>query len=198
MKKRIKLLSLLLLSLLLFGLVGCGNNNTNNSTTNDSTKNSTTNDSTTKNSPTNQEYYDYLTERYNHYFNNNTLDTTYDIYVDDFTYDNTYDEFITEYNGSYDQLKTNLETFKKDLENNVVKGNAEVDKYNQEVITSIDKAIIAVDDYTGTFTEKTKDYATLSKDEVIKGLRSLTLGAHDARVDLKNLVDDAKNKLGIK
>lgn len=189
MKKRIKLLSLLLLSLLLFGLVGCGNNNTNNSTTNDSTK---------KNSPTNQEYYDYLTERYNHYFNNNTLDTTYDIYVDDFTYDNTYDEFITEYNGSYDQLKTNLETFKKDLENNVVKGNAEVDKYNQEVITSIDKAIIAVDDYTGTFTEKTKDYATLSKDEVIKGLRSLTLGAHDARVDLKNLVDDAKNKLGIK
>lgn len=189
MKKRIKLLSLLLLSLLLFGLVGCGNNNTNNSTTNDSTK---------KNSPTNQEYYDYLTERYNHYFNNNTLDTTYDIYVDDFTYDNTYDEFITEYNGSYDQLKTNLEALKKDLENNVVKGNAEVDKYNQEVITSIDKAIIAVDDYTGTFTEKTKDYATLSKDEVIKGLRSLTLGAHDARVDLKNLVDDAKNKLGIK
>ena len=45
---------------------------------------------------------------------------------------------------------------------------------------------------------KTKDYATLSKDEVIKGLRSLTLGAHDARVDLKNLIDDAKNKLGIK
>ena len=169
MKKRFKLLSLLLLSLLLFGLIGCRNNNTNNSTTNDSTK---------KNSPTNQEYYDYLTERYNHYFNNNTLDTTY--------------------NGSYDQLKTNLEAFKKDLENNVVKGNAEVDKYNQEVITSIDKAIIAVDDYTGTFAEKTKDYATLSKDEVIKGLRSLTLGAHDARVDLKNLVDDAKNKLGIK
>ena len=82
MKKRFKLLSLLLLSLLLFGLIGCRNNNTNNSTTNDSTK---------KNSPTNQEYYDYLTERYNQYFNNNTLYTTYDIYVDDITYDNTYD-----------------------------------------------------------------------------------------------------------
>ena len=188
MRKRFKLLSLLLLSLLLLGLVGCGDNNTNN----------TTNDYTKKNPPTNQEYYDYLTERYNHYFNNDALDTTYDIYIDDFTYDNTYDEFITEYNDSYDQLKTNLEAFKNDLENNVIKGNDEVDKYNQEGITATDKAIIAVDDYTGTFGEKTKDYATLSKDEVIKGLRSLTLGAHDARVDLKNLIDDAKNKLGIK
>ena len=60
MRKRFKLLSLLLLSLLLLGLVGCGDNNTNNKT----------NDSTKKNPPTNQEYYDYLTERYNHYFNN--------------------------------------------------------------------------------------------------------------------------------
>lgn len=194
MKKRFKALSLLLLSLLIFGLIGCSHNNA----TNDSTNNGSTNDSNVKNSPTNQEYYDYLTERYNHYFNNGTLDTKYDIYVDNFTYDNTYDEFITEYNGSYEQLKTNLEAFKKDLENNVVKGNAEVDKYNQEVITAIDKAIIAVDDYNGSFAEKAKDYATLSKDKVIEGLRSLTLGAHNARVDLKNLVDDAKNKLGIK
>ncbi len=194
MKKRFKALSLLLLSLLIFGLIGCSHNNA----TNDSTNNDSTNDSNVKNSPTNQEYYDYLTERYNHYFNNGTLDTKYDIYVDNFTYDNTYDEFITEYNGSYEQLKTNLEAFKNDLENNVVKGNAEVDKYNQEVITAIDKAIIAVDDYSGSFAEKAKDYATLSKDKVIEGLRSLTLGAHNARVDLKNLVDDAKNKLGIK
>lgn len=193
MKKNFKVISLLLLSLLLFGLVSCGDNNTNNDSTN--TKNNSTD---TKNPPTNQEYYNYLTERYNHYFNNDTLDATYDIYVDDFTYDNSYDEFITAYNGSYDQLKTNLEAFKSDLENNVVKGNTEVDKYNQEVITATDKAIIAVDDYTGGFTEKAKDYATLSKDEVIKGLRSLTLGAHNAKMDLDNLVKDAKNKLGIK
>lgn len=184
MKKRFKLLSLLLLSLLLFGLVGCGDNKSN--------------DSTAKNPPTNQEYFDYLTERYNHYFSNSALDTTYDIYVDDFTYDNTYYEFITSYAGSYTQLKTNLEAFKSDLENNVIKGNDEVDKYNQDVITTTDKAIIAVDDYNGSFVEKTKDYATLSKDEVVKGLRNLTLEAHDARIELKNLVNDAKNKLGIK
>ena len=186
MKKKFKALSLVLLSLLIFGLVGCGSNN------------NTTNNTDKKNPPTNQEYYDYLTERYNHYFNDNTLDTTYDIYVDDFTYDNTYDEFITAYNGSYDQLKNNLEAFKNDLKNNVVKGNDEVDKYNEEVITAADKAIIAVDDYTGTFVEKTKDYATLSKDEVVKGLRSLTLDAHNARLDLKNMIDNAKDKLGIK
>lgn len=184
MKKRFKLISLLLLSLLLFGLIGCDDNKSN--------------DSNTKNPPTNQEYFDYLTERYNHYFNNSDLDTTYDIYVDDFTYDNEYYEFVTGYTDSYSQLKTNLEAFKSDLENNVVKGNAEVDKYNQDVITATDKAIIAVDDYNGSFAEKTKDYATLSKDEVVKGLRNLTLKAHDARIDLKNLVNDAKNKLGIK
>ena len=193
MKKKFKALSLVLLSLLIFGLVGCGSNN---NTTNNA--NNTTNNTDKKNPPTNQEYYDYLTERYNHYFNDNTLDTTYDIYVDDFTYDNTYDEFITAYNVSYDQLKNNLEAFKNDLKNNVVKGNDEVDKYNEEVITAADKAIIAVDDYTGTFVEKTKDYATLSKDEVVKGLRSLTLDAHNARLDLKNMIDNAKDKLGIK
>ena len=193
MKKKFKALSLVLLSLLIFGLVGCGSNN---NTTNNA--NNTTNNTDKKNPPTNQEYYDYLTERYNHYFNDNTLDTTYDIYVDDFKYDNTYDEFITAYNVSYDQLKNNLEAFKNDLKNNVVKGNDEVDKYNEEVITAADKAIIAVDDYTGTFVEKTKDYATLSKDEVVKGLRSLTLDAHNARLDLKNMIDNAKDKLGIK
>lgn len=192
MKKNFKVISLLLLSLLLFGLISCGDNNTNNNS--DNTNNNSTD---TKNPPTNQEYYDYLTERFNHYFENNELDTTYDVFVDNFTYDGTYDEFITTYNNDYAQLKTNLEAFKSDLKNNVVKGNNEVDKYNQEVITATDKAIIAVDDYTGSFTEKAKDYATLSKDEVVKGLRTLTLGAHNARLDLKNMIDNAKDKLGI-
>lgn len=189
MKKSFKSLALLLLSLLILTLVGCGGKNTSDNSNNNSTNNKP---------PTNQEYYDYLTERYNHYFKNNMIDTTYDIYVDDFTYDNSYAEFITAYNGSYDELKSNLEAFKMDLEKNVVKGNAEVDKFNQEVITAADKAIITIDDYNGSFSEKAKDYATLSKDEVIKGLRSIGLGVHDAKVDLNNLINDAKNKLGIK
>ena len=169
MKEKFKTISILLLGLLLFGLVGCGSDKTADK----------------KNPPTNQEYYDYLTERYNYYFNNSDLDTNYDV-------------FITVYNDDYGQLKRNLEAFKSDLENNVIKGNDEVDKYNQEMITATDKAIIAVDDYIGSFGEKAKDYATLSKDEVVKGLRSLTLDAHNARLDLKNLYDDAKDKLGIK
>lgn len=198
MKNNFKVLSLLILSLLIFNLVGCSNKN--NGGPNDNTKNPTNaqNSTNNKNAPTNQEYYNYLTERYNHYFNNDALDTTYDIYVDDFTYDTTYEEFITAYNVSYEQLKSNLESFKKDLEINVVKGNAEVDKYNSEVITAIDKAIIQVDDYTVGFSEKAKDYATLSKDEIIKGLKSLTLGVHNARINLKNLVDKAGDKLGVK
>lgn len=182
MKEKFKTISILLLGLLLFGLVGCGSDKTADK----------------KNPPTNQEYYDYLTERYNYYFNNSDLDTNYDVFLDNFTYDGSYDEFITVYNDDYGQLKRNLEAFKSYLENNVIKGNDEVDKYNQEMITATDKAIIAVDDYIGSFGEKAKDYATLSKDEVVKGLRSLTLDAHNARLDLKNLYDDAKDKLGIK
>ena len=182
MKEKFKTISILLLGLLLFGLVGCGSDKTADK----------------KNPPTNQEYYDYLTERYNYYFNNSDLDTNYDVFLDNFTYDGSYDEFITVYNDDYGQLKRNLEAFKSDLENNVIKGNDEVDKYNQEMITATDKAIIAVDDYIGSFGEKAKDYATLSKDELVKGLISLTLDAHNARLDLKNLYDDAKDKLGIK
>ena len=54
------------------------------------------------------------------------------------------------------------------MANKRCKGNDEVDKYNQEMITATDKAIIAVDDYIGSFGERAKDYATLSKDEVVK------------------------------
>lgn len=186
-KGNLKLLLLCLLSVLMISLISCTSNKTDN----------TTDNSTKKSAPTNQEYYDYLTERYNYYFKDNKLDSDYDIYVDDFTYNGTYDEFITAYNGTYTDLKTNLEAFKTDLENNVAKGNAEVDKYNQDVITATDKAIVAVDDYSGSFAEKAKDYATLSKDEVVKGLRTMGSGAHDARVYLSNLVNDAKSKLGL-
>ncbi|MDU2266720.1 hypothetical protein [Clostridium celatum] len=187
MKKNLKSLSLFLVSLIMLTLVGCSNNKTSNNSSN----------SATNTPPTNQEYYDYLTERYDHYFKDNLLNTTYDIYVDDFTYDNSYDEFITAYNGSYDELKADLEAFKKDLQDNVVKGNAEVDKFNQEVITATDKAIISVDDYNGSFSEKAKDYATLSKDEVVKGLKSIGLDVHNAKLDLDNLIDTAKSRLGV-
>ena len=54
-----------------------------------------------------------------------------------------------------------------------------------------------MDDYNSTFSEKAKDYAKLSKDEIIKGLRDLARAPHDARVKLHNLVTDAKNSLGI-
>lgn len=212
MKFKFKSLLLVSLSISMLLLSGCGKNNSNNvsdnsnktnTTDNSTTDNSTANNSTNNNSngtaaPTNEEYYTYLTDRYNYYFNNYALDTTYDIYVDDFTFDNTYDEFITVYNGNYEDLKRDLVSFKNDLETNVAKGNAEVDKVNAEVITSIDKAIIAVDDYNSTFSEKAKDYAQLSKDEIIKGLRALARAPHDARVELHNLVTDAKNSLGIK
>ena len=46
MKEKFKTISILLLGLLLFGLVGCGSDKTADK----------------KNPPTNQEYYDYLTE----------------------------------------------------------------------------------------------------------------------------------------
>ena len=206
MKFKIKSLLIVSLSISMLLLSGCGNDTSNNVSDNsnntNTTDNSTANKSTNNNSnstvaPTNEEYYTYLTDRYNYYFDNYALDTTYDIYVDDFTFDDTYDEFITVYNGNYEDLKRDLVSFKNDLETNVAKGNAEVDKVNAEVITSIDKAIISVDDYNSTFSEKAKDYGKLSKDEIIKGLRALARAPHDARMELHKLVTDAKNTLGI-
>ena len=184
MKSKFKLLALTLVSLLMLTMAGCGCNSAK--------------DDTAQKPPTNEEYYNYLNERYNHYFKDSKLNNDYDIFAEDFTYDGTYEEFIGAYNNSYNDLKTNLEAFKNDLENNVVKGNAEVDKKNQEVITSIDKNITEVDKYTSGFATETKDYATLGKDEVIKGLRAIGRAPHEAKLELDKLVDDAKNSLGIK
>lgn len=193
MKFKIKSLLIVSLSISMLLLSGCGNDTSNNvsdnsnntnTTDNSAADNSTNNNSNNTAAPTNEEYYTYLTDRYNYYFDNYALDTTYD-------------EFITVYNGNYEDLKRDLVSFKNDLETNVAKGNAEVDKVNAEVITSIDKAIISVDDYNSTFSEKAKDYAKLSKDEIIKGLRALARAPHDARMELHKLVTDAKNTLGI-
>ncbi|SCI72948.1 Uncharacterised protein [uncultured Clostridium sp.] len=190
--KNIKLVSALLLAMLLTTFISCSNND---STTNDSTNTTENNTSTT--ATTKEDYEKYLTERYDYYFDNSKLDNDYDIYSDDFTFNGTNEEFLVAYNNSYNDLKTNLEAFKNDLNNYVKKGTSEVDKLNADVITNIDKAIASVDDYTGSFAEKTKDYATLAKDEMVKGLKDIGKASHDAMEDLDNLVDNAKAKLGI-
>ena len=192
--KNIKLISALLVAMLLLTFVSCGNNTAKNNY-NSNSQNTTENTSTTP--TTKEEYQNYLTERYNYYFGDSNLYDNYDIYAEDFTFNGTNEEFLTVYNNSYVELKANLENFKADLNNFVKKGTPEVDKLNAEVITDIDKAILSVDDYTSGFAEKTKDYATLGKDEVVKGLRTIGKSSHDAMDDLKNLIDDAKEKLGI-
>lgn len=193
MIKKFKLLSVLLLSMLMLVLVGCSSNNNSTNTPNSATDKTNSNTEAT----TTKDYYNYLTERYNYYFGNSKFFNDYDIYSEDFVYNGTNEEFIVEYDKSYGELKTNLESFKKDLENYVKKGTPEVDKLNAEVITDIDKAIIEVDKYTSTFAEKTKDYGTLAKDEMIKGFRGIGKSSHDAMNNLKDLIDDAKEKLGI-
>ena len=192
--KNIKLISALLVAMLLLTFVSCGNNTAKNNS-NSNSQNTTENTSTTP--TTKEEYQNYLTERYNYYFGDSNLYDNYDIYAEDFTFNGTNEEFLTVYNNSYVELKANLENFKADLNNFVKKGTPEGDKLNAEVITDIDKAILSVDDYTSGFAEKTKDYATLGKDEVVKGLRTIGKSSHDAMDDLKNLIDDAKEKLGI-
>ena len=103
MKFKIKSLLIVSLSISMLLLSGCGNDTSNNvsdnsnntnTTDNSAADNSTNNNSNNTAAPTNEEYYTYLTDRYNYYFDNYALDTTYDIYVDDFTFDDTYDEFI--------------------------------------------------------------------------------------------------------
>ncbi len=113
------------------------------------------------------------------------------------TFNGTTEEFLTIYNNSYNDLKMNLEAFKADLQNYVKKGTPEVDKLNADVIAEVDKTITAVDKHNAGFVETTKDYATLAKDEVVKGLRTVGNASHNAMNDLKEMVNNAKSKLGI-
>lgn len=193
MIKNIKLLSILILAMLMLIFVGCSNNTSDKNNSGTTTENNSTNTTAT----TKQDYEKYLSERYDYYFDNTKLYDDYDIYSDDFNFNGTNEEFITVYNNSYADLKTNLEAFKKDLQSYVKKGTPEVDKLNEQVITSIDKSINSTDKFTADFATKTKDYATLTKDEMVKGLKDIGRIPHDARMELDKLVDDAKEKLGM-
>ena len=84
------------------------------------------------------------------------------------------------------------------METNIKKGTSEVDKLNQEVITSIDKVVLSIDDFNQSYSTKVKDYGTLAKDEMVKGMQAVGRVPHDARMELDRLVKDAKNTLGIK
>ena len=198
MRKNNKLILGLLLTLFMLTLVACGTNKTSGKENN---KTPATNNASNNTAPmTKEEYAKYLSERYDYYFDNDTVEKqyeTYNIYNDTFDYSGTYNEFITGFTNFYGAQRDNLKAFKKDLETNVRKGTPEVDKLNQEIITAIDKAILADDKYHEGFGTTTKDYGTLAKDEVIKGLRDIGRAPHEARVELDELIDNAKDKLGI-
>lgn len=194
--KNIKLVSALLLAMLLTTFISCSNNGSNKNNSSNNSQNTTENNTSTT-ATTKEDYEKYLTERYTHYFGDPNKAPEYDIYAEDFTFNGTTEEFLTIYNNSYNDLKTNLEAFKADLQNYVKKGTPEVDKLNADVIAEVDKTITAVDKHNAGFVETTKDYATLAKDEVVKGLRTVGNASHNAMNDLKEMVNNAKSKLGI-
>ncbi|MBC5628269.1 hypothetical protein H8S20_05110 [Clostridium sp. NSJ-6] len=194
--KNIKLVSALLLAMLLTTFISCSNNGSNKNNSSNNSQNTTENNTSTT-ATTKEDYEKYLTERYTHYFGDPSKAPEYDIYAEDFTFNGTTEEFLTIYNNSYNDLKTNLEAFKADLQNYVKKGTPEVDKLNADVIAEVDKTITAVDKHNAGFVETTKDYATLAKDEVVKGLRTIGNASHNAMNDLKEMVNNAKSKLSI-
>lgn len=194
--KNIKLVSALLLAMLLTTFISCSNNGSNKNNSSNNSQNTTENNTSTT-ATTKEDYEKYLTERYTHYFGDPSKAPEYDIYAEDFTFNGTTEEFLTIYNNSYNDLKTNLEAFKADLQNYVKKGTPEVDKLNADVIAEVDKTITAVDKHNAGFVETTKDYATLAKDEVVKGLRTVGNASHNAMNDLKGMVNNTKSKLGI-
>ncbi len=148
--RNIKLISALLLAMLLATFISCSSNNKSKTNPQTTTENSSQITATTK-----ENYEKYLSERYNHYFGDSNRNKGYDIYSENFTFNGTNEEFLVAYNNSYTNLKTNLQSFKADLQNYVKKGTLEVDNLNAEVITDIDKAILSVDNYTSSFAEKT-------------------------------------------
>ena len=218
MRKNIKSLIVLTLTMLMLTLVGCGgttnddtmngngtnngtSNGTNNGTTNgtnNGTNNGSNNGTNSTEPMTKEEYEAYLTERYNHYFGDETRYENYNIFGENFNYGGNFNEFATGYTTFYGEETENLKAFRNDLEKNVRKGTPEVDKLNDQVITALDKAITTSEEYGGSFAERTKDYGTLAKDEVVTGLRDIGRAPYDARVELHKLVTNAKTTLGIK
>lgn len=217
MKKNLKVILGLLLSVSLIGLIGCSsnsndstpNNNSFNNTElnkdNEDSFNNTTPNKTDKarsgsasDSMSKQQYVTYLNDRYNYYFADSPLYNSADIYVDSFNYDGTNEDFIISYSNDYIDLKDKLVAFKNDLQNNVPKGDPDIEKENQSIITAIDKDIIAVDRFNENYASETKDFGSLAKDEFIKSMKALGRAPHDAKVELDKLVQDAKNTLGIK
>ncbi|MGL5149341.1 MAG: hypothetical protein ACRC7N_02060 [Clostridium sp.] len=193
MNKRIKILVLSIMTVATIGLVGCSDKVVNDSGKNNTQQNQTQNMSK-------DEYEKYVIGRYDYYFDSNKVDKGYDIYDvydDDFTYNGTYNEFVVGYNDFYTKDRANLESFKKDIQDNYKKGNAEVDKVYNDVMTSIDKSIASMDEYGASFAEKTKDYGTLAKDEVIKGLKDIGRVPHEARLELDRMIESAKDRLNI-
>lgn len=218
MNKNIKTLTAVALTMLMLTSVGCGRNTTKdnsmngnmnggttNGTTNgtnngtgNSTNNGSKNGANSTEAMTKEEYATYLTERYNHYFGDETRYENYNIFGENFDFGDNFNEFMTGYTTFYGEETENLKAFKKDLETNVRKGTPEVDKLNDQVMTALDKAITTSEEYGGSFAERTKDYGTLAKDEVVKGLRDIGRAPYDARVELHKLVTNAKTTLGIK
>ena len=148
--KNIKLVSALLLAMLLTTFISCSNNGSNKNNSSNNSQNTTENNTSTT-ATTKEDYEKYLTERYTHYFGDPSKAPEYDIYAEDFTFNGTTEEFLTIYNNSYNDLKTNLEAFKADLQNYVKKGTPEVDKLNADVIAEVDKTITAVDKHNAGF-----------------------------------------------
>lgn len=198
MKLNKKLILGLLITLFMLTFAACGKDNTAGT---DNKGTTGTNNSANNTAPmSKEEYAKYLSERYDYYFDNDAMDEkydVYDIYDESFDYTGTYNEFITGFTNFYGVQRDNLKAFKKDLETNVRKGTPEVDKLNDEIIIAIDKAIAADDKYHESFGTTTKDYGTLAKDEIIKGLRTIGRAPHEARLELDRLIDNAKDSLGI-
>lgn len=191
MNKHLKTLTLGILTILAVGVVSCSNNT-------DDMTNETPQTQTDTMSAT--DYEKYAVDRYNYYFHNDQLGMQYDmynIYSDNFDYTGTYDEFVTGYNDFYTKDKANLEAYKKDLESNYKAGDPEVDKVYNDIMGSVNNSLTAMNDYSESFVEKTKDYATLAKDEVKQGLRDLGEVPHNARVELDKMIQSAKDRLNM-
>lgn len=198
MKNYLKILTLIVLTVGTLAMVGCGSDEKDVKETPKAEQEKIADSTGTM---TKEEYAAFLQEKYNYYLNNPENEAQYDvynIYDEQFSYMGTYDEFITGYNQFAGEERAKLEAFKKELETNVPKGNPEVDAINADVITALDEALLASDDYGKDFETKAKDYGTYTKDQVIKGLRDLGRVPYEARKGVENLVEDVKNRLQIK
>lgn len=187
MGKKFKSLIFALVGIMMFGIVGmvgC----TKNSTEMPTEPISPEDKAMTK--P--EEYKNMLDEKIKTYMGDIKLSTEYDF--SDVT-DDSKKEVYDAYKKYYTNLDTELTNLENELKTNVVKGDAIVDKANQQIINNIGNLKDVINKNLNELDTNMDSILNMSKEDFTNKMKELEKSSYEARVKLQNSIEEAQNSL---